>query len=71
MDLLVPPGWHLVRLSITRTLKENFFFKFYYLFLERGLEGETSMCGCLACTPYWGPGPQPRATPARAPLSEF
>ena len=21
---------------------------------------ETSMCGCLLCFPYWGPGPQPR-----------
>ena len=21
---------------------------------------ETSMCGCLLCAPYWGPGLQPR-----------
>ena len=39
-----------------------FFFNFIYSFLERG-EGkekgrETSMCGCLSHTPYWGPGPQ-------------
>ena len=45
---------------------KNFLFKkyFIYLFLERG-EGrergrETSMCGCLLCAPYWGPGQQPR-----------
>ena len=42
-----------------------FFFKdFIYLFLERGREGErgreTSMCGHLSCSPYWGPGLQPR-----------
>ena len=40
----------------------------FYLFLERGREGkkrgrETSMCGCLSYTPYWGPGPQPRHVP--------
>ena len=40
----------------------------FYLFLER-VEGrekkrrETSMCGCLSCAPYWGPGPQPRHVP--------
>ena len=37
---------------------------FIYLFLEgkRGRKRgrETSMCACLFCTPYWGPGPQPR-----------
>ena len=41
-----------------------FFFKWVYLFIfrERGREGEreTSVCGCLSCTSYWGPGPQPR-----------
>ena len=46
----------------------NFFFyfikDFIYLFLDRK-EGrktgrETSMCGCLSCTPYWGPGLQSR-----------
>ena len=25
---------------------------------------ETSMCGCLLCAPYWGPGPQPRHVPS-------
>ena len=46
-----------------------FFFKdFIYLFLERG-EGkkkerrETSVCGCLSSTPYWGPSLQPRHVP--------
>ena len=24
---------------------------------------ETSMCGCLSCPPYWGPGLQPRHVP--------
>ena len=46
-------------------------FIFYYflntLFLEReeGKEKgrETSVCGCLSCAPYWGPGRQPRHVP--------
>ena len=44
----------------------SFIFNFLkkILFLDRGREGErgreTSMCGCLSCAPYWGPGPQPR-----------
>ena len=48
----------------------SFFFKkrFYlFIFRERGREGEkgreTSMCGCLSCTPHWGPGPEPRHVP--------
>ena len=39
------------------------FLKFYlFIFRQRGREGEreTSMCGCLSCTRYWGLGPQPR-----------
>ena len=44
-----------------------FFFEIIYLFLDRGegrkREKETSMCGCLSCAPYWGPGPQPRHLP--------
>ena len=44
-----------------------FFKDFIYLFLEKGegreKERETSMCGCLSCTPNWGPGPQPRHVP--------
>ena len=44
-----------------------FFLDFIYLFLER-VEGrmtgrETPMCGCLSCTLYRGPGPQPRHVP--------
>ena len=44
-----------------------FFFLRCYLFLERG-EGrergrETSMCGCLSCAPYWGPGLRPKHVP--------
>ena len=41
--------------------------KRFYLFLEgkggRKREGETSMCGCLSCAPYWGPDLQPRHVP--------
>ena len=38
------------------------FFQFIYLFTFRGEGGrkrgrQTSMCGCLLCAPYWGPGP--------------
>ena len=40
---------------------------FYFIFRQRRREGErareTSMCGCLLCTPHWGPGPQPRHVP--------
>ena len=45
------------------------FKKRFYLFIsrERGRkgerEGETSMCGCLSCAPYWGPTPQPSHVP--------
>ena len=43
------------------------FFKIFYFFRERAREGErgkeTSQCGCLLSTPYWGPGPQPRHVP--------
>ena len=38
-------------------------FLIFYLFLEKEKgrrKRETSMCGCLLCAPYWGPGPQPR-----------
>ena len=44
-----------------------FFLDFMYLFLARGKAGErgreTSMCGWLSCTPYWGPGLQPPQVP--------
>ena len=43
------------------------FLRFYlFIFRLRGREGErerTSMCGCLSCAPYWGPGLQPRPVP--------
>ena len=47
----------------------NLFKKYFiYLFLERreGKEKErewTSMCGCLSCARYWGPGSQPTSVP--------
>ena len=45
----------------------SFFFFRYYLFTNRGKGRErgreTSMCGCLSCAPYWGPGLQPRHVP--------
>ena len=48
-------------------LCNSFFLNFISLFLERrkGRERgrETSVCGCLSCTPYWGPGWQPRHVP--------
>ena len=37
-----------------------------FIYFEREGKGErkggreTSMCVCLSCIPYWGPGPQPR-----------
>ena len=44
------------------------FLKLFYLFIfrererrERGIE--TSVCGCLLCSPCWGPGPEPRHVP--------
>ncbi|XP_053515250.1 translation initiation factor IF-2-like isoform X2 [Artibeus jamaicensis] len=29
----------------------------------RGRKRETSVCGCLSCSPHWGPGPQLRHVP--------
>ena len=44
-----------------------FFLKIVFIFGERRREGErgreTSMCVCLWCAPYWGPGPQPSHVP--------
>ena len=45
-----------------------FFLRFYLFIFREGKGGwkrerETSMCGCLPHTPYWGPGPQPRHVP--------
>ena len=53
-------------LNILVLQTSTFFFKiFIYFILDRGKGGrkrgrETSMCGCLSCAPYWGPGLQPR-----------
>ena len=44
----------------------NFLKDFIYLFYrEEGSERgkETSMCVCLLCSLYWGPGLQPRHVP--------
>ena len=51
-----------------RSLFPIFFFRFYVFIFREGKRGrkrrrETSMCGCLSHTPYWGPGPQPRHVP--------
>ena len=53
-----------------KKMKYHHFLKRFYLFIfrERGKGGrvggrETSMCGCLSCTPYWGCGPQHRHVP--------
>ena len=41
----------------------------FILFLGRGegrekeRERNINGCGCFSCTPYWGPGPQPRHVP--------
>ena len=44
-----------------------YFLRFYlFTFREERKEKEgreTSVCGCLSCTPSWGPGPQPRHVP--------
>ena len=42
------------------------FKKIFYLFIFRERKGrkkETSTCGCLSCTPYRGPGQEPRHVP--------
>ena len=45
------------------------FLKRFYLFIFRERKGgrkrgrEPSICGCLLCVPYWGPGLQPRHVP--------
>ena len=52
-------------------LANNFFGSFlkdFISFQRGGQRGrkrgrETSMCGWLSCTPYWGPGPQPQHVP--------
>ena len=39
-------------------------YTFYLFIFRRRKKGrETSMCGCLLLTPYWGPGPQIRHVP--------
>ena len=51
--------------EINLDLNYYYVLDFIYLFLERGegRERVTSMCGCLLCAPYWGPGLQPRHVP--------
>ena len=46
----------------------SLFLKRFYLFILEGKVGrnwgrETSVCCCLSCAPYWGPGLQPRRVP--------
>ena len=45
----------------------TYIFQLFYLFLERGREGEREgekrWCGCLSHAPCWGPGSQPRHVP--------
>ena len=64
MTLVVPNHGHSICLH---WLYFFFLFKILFIFREGGTEGErgreTSMCGCHSCTPYWGPGPQPRNVP--------
>ena len=50
-------------LPLKRFILFSFFKDFIYLFLETKRGRETSVCGCLSRTPYWGPGPQPRHVP--------
>ena len=46
-----------------------YFVKILFIYFYREGKGrrkrgrETSMCGCLSCAPYWGPGTQPRHVP--------
>ena len=46
------------------------FLKILFIYFQREGKGkrkrgrETSMCGCLSHTPYWGPGPQYRHVPS-------
>ena len=51
----------------TRYIPFFFFFKILFIFREgeggRKRARETSMCVCLSCVPYWGPGLQPRHVP--------
>ena len=61
--------WVWARVNFIYVLFFSFFKKRFYLFIFREGKGrrkrgrETSMCGCLSYTPYWGPGPQPRHVP--------
>ena len=54
-------------LSYTSQGSLSFLKYFIYLLLERAegreIGGETSMCDCLSCTTYWGPGQHPGVCP--------
>ena len=53
----------LQRYSLIYLFAYLFIFKdFIYFQTGEGKERgrETSMCGCLSCAAYWGPGPKPR-----------
>ena len=64
--LLLKYGPHFTVVCVWRNL-DYIFLKI--LFISREGKGgrkrgrETSKCGCLLHTPYWGPGPQPRHVP--------
>ena len=61
--------WYVKRCNFRSEWLFYFIFLRFYLFIFReGKEGrkrgrQTSMCGCLSSTPYWGPGRQPRHVP--------
>ena len=50
----------LLLLGVITTEWSNYLFIYLFIFGERGRAGEeTSVCGCLSSTPYWGPGMWP------------
>ena len=57
------------KISNNQVIFEYSFLKkiLFIYFLDKGKrrkeERETSVCGCLWCTAYWGPGLQPRLVP--------
>ena len=59
------PSSILKRLHKNSPIFISLFLKILFIFLEKTREGEReiSMCGCLLCTLYWEPDPQPRHVP--------